>query len=186
MLGNRIHLHLQLKVKKIIILILVLSSLAFSILNLGNWKLKEDAYSIQFNGTKVDGFLEGLKTTLVFDKDRLENSKFIATIDAKTINTGNWLKNRHAASKDALDAEHFPIIKFESTKITVTNEGYNAVGQLTLKGITKTINLPFSFLSKGNEAVFKGSIKLSPKDYNITRNGTPEIIEVEILVPVTN
>lgn len=172
--------------KHFILSTLAIFSLAFSVLSLADWKLKEDTYSIQFKGSKVDGFLKGLKTTLVFDVNHLENSKLDATIDANTINTGNWLKDKHAKSEDALDVEHFPIIKFESTKITSISEGFNAVGQLTLKGITKTIDLPFSFLNKGNEAVFKGRIKLSPKDYNITRNGTPENIEVEILVPVTN
>lgn len=173
------------KMKKTLAII-AFSSLAFTAVNIKNWKLKEDTYSIKFNGLKVDGDLKGLKTTIIFDESHIENSKLTATLDANTINTGNWLKNRHAKSEDGLHVEDFPIIKFESTKITMTAEGYNAAGQLTIKGITKTTNLPFTFLNKGSEAVFKGKIKLAPRDYNIIKYGTPEIIEVEIVVPVTN
>lgn len=172
--------------KKTLAVILILSSLAFTVVTLKNWKLNEDKYSIKFNGLKVDGGLKGLKTTIVFDETHLETSKLVATIDANTINTGNWLKDRHAKSEEGLDVVHFPIIKFESSKIVSSTNGFNALGQLTIKGITQTINLPFTFLNKSSEAVFKGKIKLSPKDYNITKHGTPEIIEVEILVPVTN
>ncbi len=172
--------------KKIIILILVFSSLAFSAVNLENWKLKEGAYSIKFSGLKVDGYLKGLKTTIIFDESQLENSKLTATLDANTINTGNWLKTKHAKSVEGLNVDSFPIIKFESKKITSTTDGYNAVGQLTIKGTTKTIHLPFTFLSKGSESIFKGKMKITPRDFNIIRHGTPEIIEVEISVPVTN
>lgn len=172
--------------KKTIAIIIALSSLAFTVIYLQNWNLKEDAYFIKFNGLKVDGYLKGLKTTILFDESHLENSKLTATLDAKTINTSNWLKNKHAKSEEGLNVESFPVIKFESAKITSTTDGYNAVGQLTIKGTTKTINLPFTFLSKGNESIFKGKMKITPRDFNIIRHGTPEIIEVEISVPVTN
>jgi polyisoprenoid-binding protein YceI len=163
----------------------VLIASAFTVIQSTNWKLKEEAYSVTFKGGKVEGVIKGLKTSITFDEAKPENSKIIATLDVNTINTGNGMMNKHAKSEDGLDAKKFPSINFESLSVTGKNGKYSANGKLTIKGVTKEINLPFTFENKGLESLFKGKFNIKPKDFNITRGGTPEALEIEITAPVT-
>ena len=57
---------------------------------------------------------------------------------------------------------------------------------IVLIKVSKEIKLPFSFERTGTSAVFKGKFSISPKDYNITKFGTPDPIEIELMVPVNN
>jgi polyisoprenoid-binding protein YceI len=158
-------------------LLIVLS--AFTALHLSYWKTTE-AYSITFSGKHVKGSFKGLKASIVFDENNLSAAKISASIDASTVNTGIKLKNKHARGKKALNAAEFPIIRFESTQIVKTATGYEAIGTLTLRDVTKEIKLPFTF--EGH--VFKGHFSLVPHEYHVTRHGVPETVTVELTVPV--
>ena len=116
----------------------------------------------------------------------------MASIDANTLDAGNKEMTEHA--KEAIDSKNFPEISFVSTNITKTTNGYEATGDLTLKGITKQITFPFSFDSKKDvvlkfpitpKETFSGTMKIVAKDFKITRKGTPDIIFVDLTIPVT-
>jgi polyisoprenoid-binding protein YceI len=172
------------KIKLVLATLTLLIASAYTAIQSVSWKVKEDAYAITFNGPKVEGTAKGLKATIVFDEAKPEKSKFSASIDVNTINTGNGMKNKHAKSEDALDAAKFPMITFESSSITGSNGTYTALGKLTIKGITKEISLPFTF-QKGAESAFKSKFSILSKDYNITRSGVPDKFEIELNIPVT-
>ncbi len=163
----------------------ILTTSAFTVLQSTNWKVKEDAYTVTIKGTKVDGIIKGLKATILFDETKPEASKISATLDANSLNTGNGMKNKHAKSEEGLDSKKFPEIKFEAVSVTGKAGSYNAAGKLTIKGITKDVNLPFTFQNKGAEGVFTGKLNILSKDYNITKSGVPESFEIEIITPVT-
>ncbi|MGY8712225.1 YceI family protein, partial [Bradyrhizobium sp. 18BD] len=65
-----------------------------------------------------------------------------------------------------------------------TNAGYEANGKLTLKGVTKPITIHFTFDDKGNEGIFKGDFKVITKDFGITKNGSPDYLDITLSVPV--
>jgi polyisoprenoid-binding protein YceI len=146
-----------------------------------NWKVKGDAV-IEFTSSKVNGSFSGLKADIVFDKEHPEQAKFSASIDATSIATGFFLKTSHA--KDALGADDHPLIKFVSTEVSKSGDAYLAKGNLTLKGITKPATIHFTFDDKGAQGVFKGDLKVTPKDFGIDHNGTPPVVMVKLTVPV--
>lgn len=158
----------------------ILLASAFTVIESVNWKIKED-YSVKFSGGKVNGTMKGLTATIIFDEANPEKSKITASIDAKTVNTGNGVMNKHAESPEALDTGKFPVITFASTTISKKDGGYEMVGNLTMKGITKEVKFPFTF---SNE-VFSGKFSIVPKEFDITRGGTPESLEIELNIPVT-
>ena len=96
-------------------------------------------------------------------------------------------------AKEAIDSKNFTEISFKSVMITKTKEGYEASGDLTLKGVTKQITFPFDFDSKKEiqrspvvpQQTFCGKITIFPKDFGITRAGTPNILVIDIVTPVT-
>jgi polyisoprenoid-binding protein YceI len=162
----------------------IITTSAFTVVNnLTAWKVKEDAYSVKFTSKKFDGTFKGLKSELLFDENNLAASKLMATIDANTINTGNGMRNGHA--KKGLDTKAFQTVKFVSTSLTKTATGYEAIGNLTIKGVTKQIKIPFKFTKNTEGGVFAGTFSVKPSEYNVTRSGTPEILDFQLNVPVT-
>jgi polyisoprenoid-binding protein YceI len=165
------------------IIALVIGTSAFKVAsNATLWNVKEDAYSVKFTCKKFDGTFKGLKSELLFDENNLSASRLTATIDASTINTGNGMRNGHA--KKGLDTKTFQTVKFVSTSITKTAGGYEANGNLTIKDVTRQIKIPFTFSKTADGGVFAGTFSVQPAAYNVTRAGTPEVLDFQLNVPV--
>jgi len=156
--------------------------LAFSLIE-ANWRVKSDEAEVKFTSKKINGTFSGLKANILFDERHPEEAKIAATIDATSIATGFFLKNMHA--KDALGADNYPTIKFESTAVAKNGNGYAAKGNLTLKGITRPAVIYFTFKNEGNQGIFNGEMKIIPRDFGIDHNGTPNQVTVQLTVPVT-
>lgn len=175
------------KMKQIIypaLVAIALGTSAFTVVNTTTqWKVKEDAYTVKFTSKDFDGNFKGLQSVLLFDPANLAASKLTATIDVSTINTGNGMRNGHA--KKGLDAGTFKTVKFVSTSITKTASGYEATGDLTIKDITKQIKIPFTFTPNSDGGVFSGTFSVKPAEYNVTKGGTPEVLDFQLNVPVS-
>src|SRR5258708_5334648 len=172
--------------KKIIYPIAALAILfasAFTVIKSQDWKIT-DSYSIKFDGGDPSGEFKGLKGTISFDPNNLATSKFDATIDVASINTGNGMKNTHAKSDKWFDAEKYPTIQFTSESITKTAAGYLASGTLEMHGVKKAVAIPFTF----DNNVFAGSFEVNRMDFNINTaepNHGGAKFKVDINVPVT-
>ncbi len=161
-----------------------IASSAFNVAtSIDSWKVKEDQYSVKFSGTKVEGIFKGLKSEITFDATNLNVSKFTASIDATTVNTGNGMRNKHA--RQGLGAEMYPEISFVSNSIIKSESGFVSKGKLSINGVTKDINLPFTFTKTQDGGVFAGNFSVVPTDFKIDKKGTPELITIELNVPVT-
>lgn len=64
---------------------------------------------------------------------------FSANIDS--IDTGHTDRNGHLLSADFFDAESFPKMSFESTSVKRINDNLDIIGNLTIRGITKLVQL---------------------------------------------
>ena len=156
---------------------------AFTIKVSQDWKIA-DNYSIKFDGGDPSGSFGGLKGGISFDPSDLDNSKLNVSLDVASINTGNGMKNTHAKSPKWFDAEKYPTISFVSSSISKTSSGYDSKGTLTMHGIQKQIEIPFTFANN----TFSGSIQVNRLDYNINTdepNHGASSFKVDITVPVT-
>jgi polyisoprenoid-binding protein YceI len=156
---------------------------AFTVFKAQDWKIA-DAAVVKFDGGDPSGQFGGMKGTISFDPNDLASSKFDATIDVATINTGNGMKNTHAKSEKWFDAEKYPTIEFTSSAITKTADGYETKGTLNMHGVQKEIVIPFIF----QDNTFKGSFTINRLDYNVNTaepNHGASSFKVEISVPVT-
>ena len=166
--------------------LVILSMSAFTMFSSIDWKVAE-GYNIEFSGKNANGTFSKLKGDIKFDANNLSGSSFNMTVETASINTGNGMKNRHATSENWFDVEKYPNITFVSEKISKGDKGYVATGKLTIRDVTKTVDIPFSF----NSNTFKGSMTIHRLDYNL--GGTKGMqgknagkdIEVTISVPVT-
>jgi len=159
--------------------------------NIQKWNVDAAAAQIKFKvegpfGT-VDGSLGGLKSTIYFDKDTLASSSIRASTEAKSISTGIKLRNNDLQKEKYFNSDKYPLLSFQSDKIQKSGTGYQAIGDLTIKGVTKKIEIPFSFSEKGNTGVFKGSFSIQRQDYGIGTQGgfIGNTVSIVLEVPVT-
>lgn len=155
------------------------------------WNVNAAAAQIKFSvkgpfGT-VDGSLGGLKATILFDKDNLAGSSIRASTDPQSINTGIKLRNKDLQKEKYFNSAKYPLFSFQSDQIQKSGAGYKAIGNLTIKGVSKKVEIPFSFSEKGNAGVFKGSFSIQRQDYGIGKQGGSigSTVSIDLEVPVT-
>ncbi|MCM3844999.1 YceI family protein [Pseudonocardia sp. DR1-2] len=101
--------------------------------------------------SKVRGRFEKVSGELV-TAERLEDSTVTATIDASSITTGNDQRDGHIRSADFFEVEKYPEWTFRSTGIAAKGEDYVLTGDLTLKGVTKPVELDLELNGFGPDA----------------------------------
>jgi polyisoprenoid-binding protein YceI len=91
-------------------------------------------------------------------------------------------RDGHLKSADFFDAERFPTITFKSLNIdSVGGPGYEVSGELTIRGVTKTVTFAVEDLSTsakdpwGNQRIgLSASTKINRKDFGLAWNSALE------------
>lgn len=123
------------------------------------------------------------------DKD-FTKSVLNATIKSASIDTGIDGRDEHLRSADFFDTETYPEITFQSSRIIKSDAGYTAVGDFTMHGITKELEIPFVITGVDGENTIGISARVSidrteygvGNDFKHTsiENFISETIDVEI------
>jgi polyisoprenoid-binding protein YceI len=162
---------------------------AFTVI-IKQWKVDSENSKINFELPvhREKGTFRNLNAVINFDEKDLQASKITASIDVKTINTGNEKHDTHLKSPDFFDAEKYPTISFASTEIVKTESGYLAKGELTMKDSIKPIELPFTYTEQGqSKAVFNGTMTVNAEEFGVMKASSPgaDKVIVYLVVPVT-
>jgi len=128
--------------------------------------------------SKVIGNFTEFSGTIVFDEKNLTGSSIRGAIKTASINTENEKRDGHLKSADFFDAANHPEINFESRKVEKRSDGYVAIGRLTMKGVTKEIEIPFNIVGIVKNPMGKtvmgleGHLKINRQDYGISWSKT--------------
>jgi len=128
--------------------------------------------------TTVLGKFKDYEIDFVFDEKDLSKSSVKATIKTASIFTDNEDRDNHLRSADFFDAGNYPEITFISNAIMKKSERYVAKGILTIRGISKEIELPFEILGPVNDPYgytklgIDASLKINRLDYGVNWNKT--------------
>ncbi|MDP4148589.1 MAG: YceI family protein [Bacteroidota bacterium] len=167
------------------------SAFISSLLFAGNWKVDAEKSKINFSvkgpfGT-VHGHFTGLKADIQFSEKDPSAGSVSASVEAKTVSTGIGLRNSDLRNKaEWLDVAKYPEISYRSKKIEKSGNGYKAIGELTLKGVSKPVDIPFTFTAHEGGGVFKGKFSIKRDDYKVGKPGgsVGEEITIDLEVPV--
>lgn len=125
--------------------------------------------------TKVRGHFADFEGTIVVAQDTAASSvKISAKLDS--IETGSADRDAHLKSADFFDTQNTNELVFESTSIKATGDTFVVTGNLTIKGVTNTIDIAVEATGTaadpfGNtRAGFEGTSELSRKDFGLTWN----------------
>lgn len=158
---------------------------AFTTYQSTNWKISE-GYAIKFTSENPAGIFNSFQGDISFDTNDLSNSYFDVSIDVKSINTGNGMKNKHAKGKKWFDADKYPKITFKSSKIEKDNNAFSVTGKLKIKDVEKEITIPVNF----DDNTFITSFNVNRLDYHVgTMKGmskkAAQDLKIDISIPVT-
>lgn len=91
--------------------------------------------------SEVDGQFKQFAGKVLLDEKDVTKSKVELTVQVASIDTGVADRDTHLRSGDFFDAAKHPTITFKSTKITKAGKGYKITGDITIRGVTKSVTL---------------------------------------------
>lgn len=128
----------------------------------------------------VKGEFRKFNASLVAEGSDFTKSSITANIDAASIFTNDDQRDGHLKSADFFDVENYPTLSFQGKSFIGLGETYKLTGILTIKGVSKEVELAVEFggFNKdpwGNEkAGFSVEGKINRKDFGLTWNAALE------------
>ena len=116
------------------------------------WKVDEAHSSVQFYlkhlaGHKMYGAFSEFEDKISFDENNFEKTEIYFAIKTKSITMGYNKHDKFLMSDYFLNVDKYPEIIFQSKSIKkISEDEYNMVGDITIKGITKEIEVIVSLL----------------------------------------
>jgi len=131
--------------------------------------------------TTVKGRFRDFEGTIQIDGARPENSVVSASIDVASVDTNTPDRDAHLRSDDFFNAERYPKITFQSTKVErLDGTHYKVRGDLTIRDVTKQVVLDAEFEGEVNDpwghrrAAFTATTQISRHEFGVKWN---ELIE---------
>ena len=127
------------------------------------------AFSGQQSGTPFEGVFEKWTAVIDFNPAHLAKSSIDVTIDTESATTGSKIYDGTLPEEDWFNVKQFPTAHFKSTKITAEKDGsYKAVGDLTIRDITKPVSFIFKIDDvKKPQVIATSTFTINRLDYHI-------------------
>lgn len=135
--------------------------------------------------SKVKGKIPGIQGKAKFDKNNLTNSYFDVIVNISGINTNNEKRDEHLKTADFFDANKYPNMTFKSSSIKKDKEGYIVAGNLTVKDVTKTVEIPFMALETNGKTTLIGTLEIDRLDYNVGVDQSKILVDKKVKITIT-
>ncbi len=143
----------------------------------GRWEIDPVHSDVSFTVrhmmvSKVRGRFGNFSGEIVTGDD-VTASSVTATIDATSIDTNNAQRDGHIRSNDFFAVEQYPQWTFRSTGIRTHGDDYVVDGELTIKGVTRTVALDLEVGGFGPDAYggtragFTATITINRNDFGV-------------------
>lgn len=144
-------------------------------------------FQAQQEGEWFRGDFLGFSADISFDEATPEKGRITATIPLGKVKVEGKDRQDAIIEQEWFDIKRFPTARFTSTRIrTNPKGGFIAEGELTLKGITKNVSLPFTLLTNAGVTTAHGSLTLNRSDFKVGTGdyATDEWIGFDVRVDV--
>lgn len=129
----------------------------------------------------VTGSFNSFSGGAVSTDGELEGAAIHFAIDVNSIDTNQSQRDEHLRAGDFFDAASHPQITFQSTSFTkVKGDQYKLVGDLTIKGITKSVEVDAEYGGTAKDAWgntkigFEVTGKINRKEFGLTYHAVTE------------
>lgn len=130
-------------------LMLIFTSLVFAAAE--NWAVDKAHSGVYFDirhtFATVRGQFEDFSAAVQFDPQKVADGSVSFEINTKSVNTGITKRDNHLRSEEFFAVNEFPAMTFQSTALKQkAADQYTLEGKLTIKGITKEVAVPLTYL----------------------------------------
>ena len=130
----------------------------------------------------VKGMFQTVEGTVDWDGQNLETASVNARIDSSSLTTFNEMRDNHLRTNDFFDAEKWPDMTFQSTRVEPDGDDeFKVHGNLTIRDVIQPVVLDTEFeglMDKDafgkRRAAFTATTTINRKDFGINWNGTIE------------
>jgi polyisoprenoid-binding protein YceI len=167
---------------------------AFTKSDNATWSLDKAHGKLSFTVTHlmvsdVEGWFKSFDAKITSTKDDFSDAIAEMTADVNSINTDNEQRDKHLKSPDFFDVAKYSTITFKSkTFKKVDDKNYKVTGDLTMHGITKTIELNANCrfgtnpMSKKAVAGFKITGMIKRSDFALGTSMADNLIGNEVTI----
>ncbi|MDM8003961.1 MAG: YceI family protein [Bacteroidota bacterium] len=131
--------------------------------------------------TTVTGTFKEFKSEVETDGDDFSTARVTFEAATESVFTNAEQRDAHLRSADFFDAENFPLMTFVSSRLEkVDEDSWQLTGDLTIRGVTKTVKLDVEFGGVGKDpwgntkAGFSLNGKINRKDWGLNWNAALE------------
>lgn len=146
----------------------------------GTWVLDpthtEIGFTVRHLMSKVRGKFEKFEGTVVTAEDASASSVNVS-VDLSSINTGTADRDAHLRSSDFFGVDTYPTMRFASSGVIQKSDDEFAVaGTLTIKDVSKPVELAVEFLGEGGDpwggtrVGIEAKTEISRKEFGIDFN----------------
>jgi len=129
--------------------------------------------------SKVRGKFTSFEGEIVTGDNPLD-AQVTATVDLRSVDTGNVDRDNHIRSADFFDADAHQTLTYRSTGVRAEDGDYVLDGELTLRGVTKNVPLHLEIGGFGPDAFggirsgFTATGTINRKDFGVDFNAAME------------
>lgn len=148
----------------------------------------------------VPGYFRDFAGKINFDAADMTKSSVEFTAKMTSVDTGVAGRDNHLRTADFFEVEKYPEMTFKSTSVTKKGKGYILTGDLTMKGVTKSVSFPFNVVGfvknqRGTVMGVTAETSINRRDFGVNYgnnlpNGTPMlsdnvaiVLNIEAMLP---
>ncbi len=161
--------------------------LSFTSVAQTSWKptTSDISFKIKNAGITVTGRFANFKGDIKFSPDKLATSRLQGTVDVSTINTGINKRDKDLQHEKYFNSPKYKVIELTSTKLYKKGAQYAGIFKVTMKGVTKEMEIPFTFVQKGNDATFSATFTVNRRDFGVGGKTLTMADDADVTVVVT-
>lgn len=144
----------------------------------GVYPFSQAGSTLRWTGSKVTGRHQG--TFAIFSGvvevvgADVTTGRVRAEIELASVTSDSEKLTQHLKGPDFFAADVFPHASFVSTAIAKTATGHAVTGNLTLRGVTRSITFPATITLQGGELRVKADFAINRKDFGVAYPGRPD------------
>ncbi|CAI8761670.1 Polyisoprenoid-binding protein [Pseudomonas sp. IT-347P] len=133
-----------------------------------NTSASQISFTYNQMGSRMYGTFGKFEATLDFDADDIDNARTTLHIDLNSIDAGSEDANTELVKPAWFDTERFPVAVFVSKRFTqIAEHRYRVDGELTLKGITRKVQVPVELKPDSDIGIFDGELVLKRDEFGL-------------------
>jgi polyisoprenoid-binding protein YceI len=122
-------------------------------------------------GAKNKGRFTRFAVSFDFSPENLAASRLDVTVEMNSADTGDQERDDTLHGSDLFAVTKFPQAHFAASRINKTAAGYEAIGKLTIRGVTLDMHVPFTFRTATENGAaagyMSGKTSLRRLDYGV-------------------